>query len=186
MKKAQTVTDDSNPYRIPETDELDLRDHPPFEVRGQYVLVEPGAHLPQRCVKTNEEVESEHRVDYTFRWAPSFRPAWRYHRCQLTFYVCEQKQRELARLKTVGWVLLICGGVAQLVAFLLGWGAIGRSGALLILPGGIAVLAMTQSMSYLRIVRFRNGRYWLHGCSPAFLQSIRAARNDTSVRPQSS
>jgi hypothetical protein len=165
---------DKNPYAAPDSAEpLAKKAFPPFEVRGQYLLIESGAHLPQRCIKTNEEVPVGQRVDHVFQWAPSFRLALRYRQCRLTFYLSERKQREIKRVKTAGWFLLICGGLVPLVAAVLGGGVTGRSGALLALPGGIALLAATQTMSQLRIVRFRDGRYWVHGFSKEFLQSLR-------------
>ncbi len=163
-----------NPYAPPESETAHVS-YPACEVRGQYVLVESGTHLPQRCIKTNREVPLQQQVHKVFKWAPSFRPAWRYRRCVLTFYVRAEKQREVRRNRFAGWLLLFTGVAALLGGFAAGYGSLGNSGGILAMLGGIVLVSASRSLSYLQIVRFRDGRYWVTGCGREFRESLERA-----------
>ena len=148
-----------NPYSSPR--ETSGPDFPPdsIQVDGRFLIVGSSASLPMRCAVTNQSVTSSDLVTRTLRWAPSFRLVLAHHTCTLSYYINANRRR---RGRILRWVLTITAILAVVVA--------GLAQVWWIILGLIALPTLVPR-DPLSIKMARDGRFWIAGCSDAFLRS---------------
>jgi hypothetical protein len=159
-----------------------------FRREGNHVVIRDGAHLPARCVRTNQPVEPN---GWTRRKRMTWMPSWVWllllvHLIVLIIVgLCVQKKAWLTYSMTKGvrkgyiWrvgvsLIALIGGMALGMAGLVnmraswGWPAVAVGGVMFL--GGAIVAACFHSP--LRVTRHRDGEFWIKGCSPEFLDSL--------------
>lgn len=174
--------DETNPYAPPMIDPGNAPELPrqKFEVRGPCLVVESGAHLPMRCVKTNETVTAEQMIEHEFRYSPPYRIALRTKMCALKFYVSERKRRQRWLVRVIGGALVVVGLALQAVGYLIHNNATSAYGVPLGLCGALIIIS-AMSNNYLRVVQYRDGRFWVTGFDRAFLAAC-AAEGQNGLR----
>jgi len=151
--------EDLNPYAAPRL----VPDAPLPEaellVDGNCLVVGSRVILPQRCIFTNEAVWPGDRIRRRLDWAPTFRLVLRHRHCYVSYYVNRRHRHRQYLTRTllgllamaVTWLLL---GIASL------W-------VLCLIP--VAVVAVPRDG--MRVVAYRDGRFWITGFGDAFLHS---------------
>lgn len=163
-----------------------------MRVDGARLVVRPGAVLPARCVKTNVPVSAK-PVTKTFYW---MHPGWLFtlllgllillivylivrKPCRFTYFISPESKRrsmlrQLAALGTamLGIVAFVTGAINEL-----GW--IMAGGGIAFLTGLILLVIFSN---VLQVTKARDGEFWIKGCGPEFLESIRLATSVPSLR----
>ena len=164
---------DENPYAAPGTADhaTDYDKVPPSQcdvelplvcVDGKHLVVARNVTLPNRCIITNEPVDKANRVQ-TLSWARALQ--LRASTGRIRFCVSPkrlQSQRRI-RMTVVGTTI-----VAALMALVTGTGV---AAAFVVVLGVLINLAVPSDD--LRVTRFERNRFWLQGCSSAFLWTCR-------------
>ena len=166
---------DSNPYAPPATNPLLERpaEYPPVEVRRSCLVLASGMQLPQRCIKTNRPAAPSELIEERFRYAVPWMLSPKY--CTVKFFVSADKQQELRRKRLSGVILVLTGIAIQVFGLFSMIGGLSSSGAVLAILGVLVLLTATK-YSYLRVVRYRDGRYWLTGFCRKFLAECEATK----------
>jgi hypothetical protein len=156
-----------------------------LRVEGDQLVVSSGAMLPPRCVKTNEPVVGV-PLTKTLYWAhPALYILVLFNllifaivylcvrkRCDLTFYVSP----DAAKKRTTR---MIYAAGAALLGFLLIFGGIAEHSLGIAVFGGVLILVglviASVFSNVLTIATHKNGEFWIKGCGPEFLDSIRNA-----------
>jgi hypothetical protein len=180
------MTASENPYELL-ADKADLPAAPPIEVdqTGTLLIVQSPAELPDRCVFTNEPTGPDDVVNYQLEWhgKKSFRLALT-KRCRIQYSTLPANGpggwQKLVLLGPVVWlvmhIFIVTAEPSPVELFLCSLVA-------LIL---VAISSyMSRKNPRLEIVHFENGRFWLKGCAPEFLQQLQAERRaDETVNDQ--
>jgi hypothetical protein len=166
-------------------------------VDGEFLVISASAVLPKRCVKTNRPLaDSDLRRNYLFtspRWrllavylllGPLFAgPVYLMvsKRCKLTYGLdaaVEERYRRSRRVNGIIVLLLFCETLILAVTHN------GLACGLFALLCLIAALGHQFGHEPLRIVKHRDGRFWIAGCCDEFLAGIEATgkRQDKLTR----
>ncbi len=150
---------DLNPYASPTVVQDALL--PPTElfVDGNCIVVGSQADLPQRCIFTDEAVSPTDRRRRRLDWAPTFRLVLRHRHCYLSY--CVNRRRRHRQYRSRILLGLVAVGVI--------WVVLGNQ-FIWVLPIVPIVLA-SLPMDAVRVVAYRDGRFWVTGFSDAFLRS---------------
>ncbi|MFO0874236.1 MAG: hypothetical protein U0575_09730 [Phycisphaerales bacterium] len=162
-------------------------------VDGKYVVVRSGIILPERCVKTNEPVATA-PITKTLYW---MHPGWFFtvllgvivllivyllarKSCRITYFISPAvKGRTLRRqLGATGIVLL--GIVAVIVGVTQDQWVVALIGVFAFLVGLILVAVFSNVLA---IRKAKDGEFWLKGCGPEFVESIRALTSAPGAQP---
>lgn len=147
------------------------------------IVVQDGAVLPSRCVKTNEPVDGGGVVkrlscvksswhDFT---GPSFLLnlvlLYCYSResSTLTYFLSPEVRWRYFRRRLFSASLLFGCVACWYAAIVLDSGTWVFIGVALLVAGVVAVLRFCCPV---RVIRWHNGEFWIKGCSPAFVESL--------------
>ncbi len=176
---------DTNPYQPPVVqDPLPGKLHTPaVGIDGKYLVVTPGAVLPQRCVKTNQKITEGEMKRKAFEWcspwvALSFLISGCFtiilyfvfrKKCEIVFGVhatVSAKYRNRLIFK-----LLATVGLFVAMPFV---AAIDNSAliAATIILFIIAFISLFVGNSPLSVAKHRQGQFWIKGCCQEFLEQI--------------
>ena len=177
------MTASENPYEVL-ADKADLPVWPPIEVdqTGTLLIVQSPAQLPNRCVFTNEPTGTDDVVNYQLEWhgKKSFRLALT-KRCQIQYST-------LPANHPMGWhrfVLLLpvtCLLFAEIFDVTVGLSFLESILCLLV----VLILTglswhLARQNPRLEIAHFENGRFWIKGCAPEFLQQLEAELREVAA-----
>ncbi len=174
---------DENPYQSPTTVSDATRDAGGFRADGKFLVVESTAVLPPICVKTNRSVTERDMVSKQFTWCS---PWWGLlillsgllliivyflvrKKCTLTFGLdpsVKRKYRNRTLFKTV-----IAVGLFFAIPVVAGTNSTPAIAAALVLFL-LAIVSLLIGNTPLSVANYRNGEFWLRGCSKEFLLMI--------------
>lgn len=175
---------DPNPYKPPiVTDVMPGPPRPDVGVTGKFLVVRSGAELPQRCVHTNQKVTE---LDMQHKWFEWCSP-WvalsvlisvcitvvlyfvLRKRCELTFGLSPEIRRKyrtriaIKLLITIGLFFAIVAAAAAENDALIG---------LSVLLFFVAIIVLLVGNSPLRVTSYRDGEFYIKGCSAEFLAQL--------------
>ena len=182
-----------NPYAslsLPEpTSDTSHTDSIEVDVDSGRLLVGEETTLPQRCVITNLPGPRLRLVRQQLVWSGRpFQVVVSSRTCQLNYYVLPRIRRQTGLRKLGGG--LVIAGITLLLALLFGIDlSDSPTAAIPLAAGAIAIVvggAWLQTLAAvdLRVVRYRDGRFWISGCGTEFLTSLRTSSRDTPHPPQ--
>jgi len=160
-----------NPYEPPATESvLEESDLPRIFVDGRNLVIASGTELPRRCIKTNQPVSERNAVSQTLAWrGRTFQFIMSSKQCTIVWYATSR----------ITWELLI-----RRTAELLVWPTLifpifslaeDRIWPKAMLGFAIIMLSLLVIMKQpLRVVDFRRNRFWIKGCCPEFLESLKS------------
>ena len=153
---------DDNPYSPPRDVQDRVLYQPSFWVDGQYLVVQNGTHLPQRCVLTNDPATADDRLTRVLDATQSFKLVIRPQTCLLTYYRKSKPNRPFLR----GF-----GGVLILMLVLVSSFFVGNFAIALIPIAFWYRDAGRQSLAPLRVANAKDGQFWISGCCKEFIES---------------
>lgn len=176
-----------NPYQPPQSPVTGgSYDSTGLRVQGKSLVVTTGAVLPEFCIKTNVEVQPDDMQTRRFTWCSPILGLLillsglllilvyfivRKH-CSITFGLSPEIRRKYRNRTLFKVVALIALFFAMPMA-----AAVDSTpliiGVVLAFFGVLALLLLGNSP--LKVRAFRNGEFWIDGCSPEFLSRIAGA-----------
>lgn len=152
---------EDNPYSPPRTLQERFLYQPSFRVDGQYLVVQNGTHLPQRCVLTNETATADDRLTRVFDATQSFKLVIRPQTCLLTYYRKSKPNRPF--LRCFGWLLILM--LVLISSFFVG------NFAIALIPIVLWYRDVgRQSLDPLRVANAKDGQFWISGCCKEFIE----------------
>jgi hypothetical protein len=151
-------------------------------VEGKFLVIRDDTVLPNRCVKTNEEVDAK-PVKKTLYWS---HPALALlilvnflvflivalivrKKCQVTYYLSEdQKSRRRIKIASASFISLLALVVGIVLAMDDQW--IGLIVGLIVCL--FAIICAAVFASTMRIAKVKGREFWISGATPVFLQSL--------------
>ncbi len=158
-----------NPYAVTDVDQFKATHQ--IEVDGDCIVVHSPAELPARCIISNVPTPSNHaRLRWNLTWkGKPFRLQLRRKYCDLTFSATRR-----VRLRTnangLADLLMIPAFALLAIAYSDGISGLVLLGLIAILVGLFAWLRVVAVQ--LKVVDHRDGRFWIRGCSPEFLDQL--------------
>lgn len=176
---------DENPYQSPTTVSRAFPTDGGFRVEGKLLVVVTGAVLPPICVKTNRPVSQQDLVTRQYSWCSSW---WAFlilvsglllvlvyflvrKKCTLTFGLDPAVKRKY-RLRNLAKVVAVIALFFAL-PFVAGTNSMPAIVVVLLLFLG-SIVALLIGNSALSVTKYRNGEFWLHGCSFEFLDGLQS------------
>ena len=177
---------EDNPYKPPVVDSAAVIDGlsiSPIRVDGRFLVVQPGAVLPQICVRTAEKITEADMRRKRFEWcSPWVALSFLVSGClMILLYFVLRKQCEIVfgmhpslrkRYRLIlTFKLLAVVGLFCLMPVM----AIFESPApivIVVIAFIVAIVALFFGNSPLSVAKYHDGEFWLKGCSPEFLQHI--------------
>lgn len=161
----------SNPYEPPQTDSaLEELETPRIYVDGPHLVIASGTELPPRCIKTNQSVSENDAVHQTLQWrGRTFHFTVSNKECEIVWYatpwiVWKSRIRKIAEL--LMWAAFV---------FPLFFLTEDKIWPKAMMGFAIVMLSLVVMLKReLRIVNYRNNRFWIEGCCPEFLESLQS------------
>lgn len=155
-------------------------------VDRELLVVPSGCRLPQRCIKTNRPVEERDMIRAGVYWfspwymlvfllsGPLFLFAYMFARrkCVITYGLDPAIRKKMWRRTAMKWLAAIVFLGAAIVV----WDTTQFQGAIAVACLVLFALAAAMILlgnSPLRVSRYREGVFWLEGCPPEYLSSLR-------------
>lgn len=151
--------------------------------------------LPPRCVRTNQPVTNREFRVWNLPWMPGwlrilmivcpafllFAPFVIRRRCRLKAGISRGVKFRFSLIKLVAWVLILGAVIGPIVLVMVGLQSAAVATMVLtpFFVWGGALLYVFFS-SPLEIARHLGDRFWIRGCSPAFLESLKESLGDTA------
>jgi len=157
-------------------------------IEGKYLVLSDKTALPMRCVKTNQPVEENAYCAWNLPWIPAWLKILMLTGLGFLFFVpfvVRRRCRVKAGLSQTAWlryfflkllaVFLILGSFVPPMIFgkleMDEWAFYSFMCLPILIWIGLIILIMGSSP--LSIVRHKGDRFWIRGCSPAFLESLK-------------
>jgi hypothetical protein len=157
-------------------------------IDGKYLVLTDRTALPPRCVKTNVPVGERECQMWDLPWLPPalkilmcigpffllFAPYTVRRRCRLQAGLSKSVRHRYLLRKLLAGLLIVGSLIAPIICLAYGWmGAMMVTVVLfpLLFWGGFIYLILFTSP--LTIAKHKGDHFWLQGCSPEFLASIR-------------
>lgn len=160
-----------NPYEPPKSAVQSRAAGPgDFTVEGDQLVCGPAARLPRRCIITNETIPPAMDAKLRRREIVTgqlFKP-----NCWVEYSLSAKVRREQLAVRCAGVAVMILGFAFSLakIGGLHSWPV---PSGLLFLWIMVGLIIFSRGTA-LRMVAYREGRFWLKGCGPAFLASLKA------------
>jgi len=173
----------TNPYEPPLVD-VAVVATPQIRTDGMYLIVDSGAELPRRCVKTNQPISEQDMKRRDMYWHPS----WVIiviimsipigllvlflvrKRCRIVYGLHPDVRRRYLIFILVKLLISVALFVALVLAAVV-WNA-EVAMAILLVVSLVSLLAIFIGNAPLRVTNWRQGAFWIKGCSREFLLSI--------------
>jgi hypothetical protein len=180
----------TNPYQASDTSDplFALKaNEKPWQVDGRYVVIKSGVSLPAYCVKTGEPVSPVECETQSLTWTPPWTGFLKFPLSSAANQVLKQ-QCELriglsrkARLKALKWFLSWGALALLLVGSIFVKGVIDNTlllGCIVtaILVAGFLALHTAHVVS---VAKYKQGLFWIAGCSPAYLERLKSLAKET-------
>jgi len=158
-----------NPYEPPKSP-LQSRAAGPrdLSVEGDQLVCGPAAILPRRCIVTNETIPAGMDAKLRRReliTGQIFKP-----NCWVEFSLSAKVRRHQLAMRWAGMTVMILG-LAIILAKIGGLHSWPVPGTVVFLWMMVGYFLYSRGNT-LQMVGYREGRFWLKGCSPAFLASL--------------
>ena len=169
-------------------------------IDGKFLVLTDRTALPPRCVRTNRPVSEREYQTWDLPWLPLwlkivmcispafllFTPYVVRRRCRVQAGISKPIRNRYLFRKLMACLFILGSLIAPIVCL-----GIGQLGAMMVsvilFPflfwGGFILLILFTSP--LTIQRHIGNHYWLNGCSPEFLASLKASLNETASTPVS-
>ena len=158
-----TDENESNPYAPPRSRITPPQPVAVARVEGNCIVVKSGSRLPMRCIVSNVPCSSSDQKKLKLRYAPSFRLVITHKTC-LMHRCLSAKRRKRQYLIRISLIGTICAVVLAFTGFSIVAG---------ITAGGISAACFsTASLDPLKIVKHKNGEFWITGFHDDFLDSL--------------
>lgn len=177
---------EANPYAPPTVPFVPQPVAAMYRREGNLLVIRDGAVLPNRCILTNQPINER---DWTKKRSLTWTPAWVWifilfgliialilalclqKKAQLTYNICRAKRNRQLRFGAFS-LLATFGGIGLMISALSfeQWGNALVISGIVLLIGGL-VMAAISSVA-LTVKRYKDGEFWIKGCSPEFLASL--------------
>jgi len=155
-----------------------------WEIEGQLLTLYSGTVLPPFCVRTGEPVSPAQMERRILHWCP----LWVFilmfvgpfvgfvlyailrQKCLITFGMSKTAKRPYWIRVGIASFLMVAAAAGVVIGAKMKMGAI-ILGSVVLVP--VAIIIMLVGNSPLSAARYDNGRFWIKGCSPAFLASLK-------------
>lgn len=128
-------------------------------VEGNCIVVKSGVRLPMRCVATNIQCNSSDQKKRTLRFAPSFRLVISRKNCLV--YRCVSAKRRKREF------------IIRAFIFMAAWSvALALSNFVIVACGIAFAISYAAQLDPLKVVKYKNGEFWIRGLHGDFLNSL--------------
>ena len=169
-----------NPYEPPATESvLEESELPRIFVDGPHLVIASETELPRRCIKTNQLVSERNAVRQTLPWrGRSFRFTLSTKECEIIWYASSWIVRKLLVRRIAEW--LFWPAFVFPIFFLTQGGIWPKA----MLGFAIIMLLLLVIMKQpLRVVEYKQHRFWITGCCPEFLESLQNSLAEKTQLP---
>ena len=166
---------DVNPYQPPQTDPSVRVEQPRIDVDGNRLVVASGTQLPRRCIKTNQPVTEKDLIRQILQWRGRFlQVVLTSKNCELEWFVASRIRWRTRFAMVLSWSAII-GGFLMFGAVIDSNppSSLGPAISMLLFITGLVSSIVIQVRFGLRVVDYQDGRFWIEGCCPEFLKSLR-------------
>lgn len=156
-------------------------------VDGNNIVVTDKTALPPRCIKTNQPIsEAEYTswdLPYIPEWLTTFMilmpflliaaPFGARSRCRLRAGLSSSIRMRYQMRKLIATVVILLSFIIPILGFSLENTVVGLVGLVAFLPlfwGAFVILILFSHP--LKVTKYKNGQFWIQGCSREFLQSL--------------
>ena len=154
-----TESNEMNPYASPRVrvEKVAQAPTPRGRIEGDCVVIRSGGVLPMRCCATNAECGPADQRVRKFSFAPSFRLVIARRKCRLFYYLCKTRRGYIFWSRVLAVSIFFAG-------IWLGVGLLALVFAFIIYSG--------SASDGLKVVKFRDGEFWIKGGHAGFLDSL--------------